>query len=112
MKSYGHIAKFILFFLLTLPFITGSVQETNNLSQNNELQQNGEDKEHEEPSYFQAFDVVSQNVQLVLAVPFLPDIKSTHIQKKVSLFINDTFVQATTHFFRILFQLIISPNAP
>jgi len=112
MKPYSHIAKFILFFFLTLPFITGSVQESYILPVTQNQEQGTDNEEQEETSYIKAFNAVSQNVQHLIVAPFIPVIKSEYFQKKLALIVNDTFDHTATHYFRILFQLIISTNAP
>ncbi len=77
-----------------------------------QIQESSESDGSDEPSFTQSFDVVAQNVQLILETPALPDVGSFEIEKPTYRFTETSFKLTSTHFYRILFRLIIATNAP
>ena len=77
-----------------------------------ESHQNESDQSEQEEVFIQSFDVVSQNVQLQLISNFILNEPSVEIEEITSSQVKGIFRVATSAFFKILFQKIISPNAP
>lgn len=75
------------------------------------LSENANQQEENE-TYIQSFDVVSQNLQLEINSPFLLISEITEIKEFGVILVNSSFKLASTKFFEILFEQIISPNAP
>ena len=114
MDKINQIARFFIV-LFTAGIIAASViAESSPLSQNSQpnTEQDSDSQEKESASYVQAFDVVSQNIQLNLLSPFVPGKASFDIIEAVSSFLNTGLKSGSSLFFKILFQQIISPNAP
>ena len=73
---------------------------------------NQTDEQDQEETYVQSFDVVSQNVQLQFISTFLLNEPISEIIAHCEISDVSVFKLASSEFFKILFQKIISPNAP
>lgn len=111
MRRIQEIAK-VLLVVTGLFALTGNTFISNfePVSQKNQEEKTNQSDENE--TYVQSFDVVSQNVQLQFNSIFLPGNQITETEEIEITLVDTSFKIASTKFFEILFEQIISPNAP
>ncbi|MDA0194264.1 MAG: hypothetical protein O2887_04220 [Bacteroidetes bacterium] len=114
MDKINHYARFFIILFTAGIIATSVVAESSPLKQDSKpnTEKDSDSQENENASYVQAFDVVSQNIQLNLLTPFVPGEASFDLIEAVSLFLNPGLDAGSSRYFKILFRQIISPNAP
>ncbi len=102
----------VLLILAGLLVLTGNANIPYTPPDIQESEQGNTSQSDDNEIYIQSFDVVSQNLQLLLSSPFSPSSQIIEAEERGNTLVLSNFTLAPTEFFKILFEQIISPNAP
>ncbi|MEQ9424231.1 MAG: hypothetical protein RJQ09_07435 [Cyclobacteriaceae bacterium] len=114
MEKPLNIFKYMVIAAFALVATCGSINEWQqaNFEKAARQEQSSRDEQESEDTFIQSFEVVAQSVQVTLQTPDFSIVEFLELDEDQVREYQAHFKLATTQFFRVLFRVIISPNAP